>query len=72
VDLVGVDAVPVEVPNRLHLVDRAVELHLVALHHLLNRRADVAQAHVHPSLADAGVGRLLHGSDQRVIPGGGF
>ena len=60
VDLVGVDRVPVEVPDGPHRVRLPVELHLVALHRLLDGRPDVAQAHVDARLADARLRRRLH------------
>lgn len=48
VDTVGVDVVSVQVSDALHRERRPPDLHLVALHHLLNGGANVAHAHVDP------------------------
>ncbi len=44
----------------------AVDRHLVALHHLLDGRANVAQTHTDAGLANASIGRVLDGVHQRL------
>mmetsp|Transcript_36851 Transcript_36851/g.83100 ORF Transcript_36851/g.83100 Transcript_36851/m.83100 type:complete len:333 (+) Transcript_36851:849-1847(+) len=68
-DLVRVDRVTVEVPDRLHGVDLSVDLNLVGLHDFLDSLADIAQSHVDACLLDAGIGRLLDRLGQRVVAG---
>lgn len=45
-NLVRINAVSVEVPAALDGVDLALDLDLVALHHLLDLGADLSQLHV--------------------------
>mmetsp|Transcript_4804 Transcript_4804/g.13864 ORF Transcript_4804/g.13864 Transcript_4804/m.13864 type:complete len:215 (+) Transcript_4804:2994-3638(+) len=68
-DLVRADRVPIQIGAALDLVGFAVQLHLKALHHLLNGLADVAQANVDPGLPDPSVGRLLDRLQQSVVSG---
>mmetsp|Transcript_16786 Transcript_16786/g.53694 ORF Transcript_16786/g.53694 Transcript_16786/m.53694 type:complete len:566 (+) Transcript_16786:740-2437(+) len=69
VDPVRRNGVAVEIPDALDLVCLAIQLDLVALHHLLDCFADVTQTHVNASGLDARVGRLLDCLQQRVILG---
>jgi hypothetical protein len=66
---VGIDRVAVEVLDRFHLVHLAAQLDLVALHHLLNALADLAQSRVYAREFDARVGRLFHRVQQRIVHG---
>ncbi len=66
---IGIDAVAVEVLDRLDAVHLAAELDLVALHHLLNALADLAQSRVNARELDARVGGLFHRIQQRIEHG---
>ena len=48
-NMVWLDAVPVEVADRAHAVHAPVQLHFVALHHLLDRGADLSHSRVDAS-----------------------
>lgn len=57
VDLVGADAVAVEVAHALDRVGGAVDLDLVALHHFLNRRSDLPPSPRATTAAAARIGK---------------
>jgi hypothetical protein len=49
-----------------HLMRLAIDRHLVALHHLLDGRTDIAQTHTDARLANARIGRVLDSVHQRL------
>jgi hypothetical protein len=71
VNLVRVDRVAVEIAHGLDLDALLVELDLVRLHDLLDGGADVAETHVDAGGANAGVGGVLNGVEERLELGVG-
>lgn len=83
VDVIRLDVVAGDVSHRLHGERFAVDLYLVALHHLLDCSTDVADTDVNSGILiplvtrrrhglnqphlDTSVGRVLHCSEQIVI-----
>mmetsp|Transcript_12058 Transcript_12058/g.14162 ORF Transcript_12058/g.14162 Transcript_12058/m.14162 type:complete len:338 (+) Transcript_12058:625-1638(+) len=65
--LIGPNRMAVQIPYTFDRKDLPPNLHLIALHNLLNRLSNITQPNINPCLTNPRISSLLHRLQQRII-----